>query len=323
MTMNTCIINCKPLPRHARPNSTSEWGLIKNQACVITKGVTNDNALKLRFKNIKDLLDNQDIELQESLESEDKVITSNLHDYIDYCEDKKTLDLNFYSRSTGITGCHHYTDEPIYLLSYNVNFDQNLKKYVECPSYITDWFSKYMPLYKDLFVYGKKHTWFFIGPKNTKSEMHTDHDFVHTTIQQIDGQKLFFIIPPKEMRSITRHNPDYFASLDFKLEGKTCLVSDGANDRDLEKLKTTAIYYTKLEPEDVLNIPMNWGHYAKSLSPSISVSRDYIDERNVDKYFCSILNDSRSFHFFRDGLENTELIPDLHSKVCEELEILN
>ena len=142
-----------------------------------------------------------------------------------------------------------------------------------------------------MIVYGKGHTWFFIGPRGTKSEMHTDHDFVHTTIQQLDGRKRFFIIPEENINPILSFDPIYFKYLEFKLtENKRCMITDAKGTQDLNKIISLPIYYADLKPRDVINIPRNWGHYAESLSPSISVSRDYIDERNIDLYMCSIIS---------------------------------
>ena len=291
MTMNTITINCEDVPRFERPESKNDWNEIKGSCCVIENGVTNNHSLELNFDTIKELLPDQEIQLNESLDSEDKIILSTFSDYVDFCQNKKNLTLNYFDNVTGITGSHTFTEEPIYLLNYNVNYHPTLRKYIENPEYIEDWFDKYMPIYKDMVVYGKRHTWFFIGPKGTKSEMHTDHDFVHTTIQQLDGFKRFFIIPDKDINLILRMDQEYFKYLEFKLtENKDCTITDTKGTKDLNLLNNIILYYSDLKPKDVINIPSNCGHYAESLSPSISVSRDFIDERNIDSYICSIIS---------------------------------
>jgi len=289
--MMSITIDCNKIEKQEAPKTLEDFIPLRDRARIFCNGITNPYARELNFDTIKDLIHDQEIELNPSLEEEDLIIETTLHKYVDYCLQKINLEANYYYDSTGVAGVKTYTDEPIYMISKNVCHDENLKKFVSCPGYLGDWFDKYMSNYRDLVVYGKRHTWFFIGPKNTKSEMHTDHDNIHTTIQQLDGVKRFFLLSPKDMSLIESEcPPDFFSTIEFKLESENrCKVLDLSGERDLEVLKELTLLYGDLFKGDLVYLPSNWGHYANSLEASLSVSRDFIDERNVDGYFSSIM----------------------------------
>ena len=83
--------------------------------------------------------------------------------------------------------------------------------------------------------------------------------------------------------------------------------------QDLEIFKDLDVLVTTLEKHDTVYLPESWGHYANSLSPSISVSRDFIDERNADRYFFSMMAISKNGHV-TPNLIPTEM---LHSVASE------
>lgn len=288
---NSITIDCELIQTQEAPKTTEEFKQLRDRARIFCNGITNKYAKLLNFNSIKSLISDQEIELNPSLENEDLIIETTLHKYIDYCLEKTSLEANYYYDSTGVAGVKTYTDEPIYMISKNVCHDESLRKFVACPEYLGDWFDKYFPYYRDLAVYGKRHTWFFIGPKNTKSEMHTDHDNIHTTIQQLDGVKRFFLLSPEDISFINKElPPNFFASIEFKiLDNGSCEVLDLSGERDLSIMHEVNLLYGDLHPGDLVYLPANWGHYANSLKPSISVSRDFIDERNADLYFTSIV----------------------------------
>ena len=187
--------------------SKEQFYKIREQPLLIKSGMENEFAKKLTFHNFKLKIENRKVRVVKSLsgfdtqeEEEDKgIMICDLYDFIDYCQGE---DLNI-TISNGLFNLEKLKwkreQEPLYLLNLNCNKAEDLKRIVSIPKYFGDWFEGFMPKYTDRVVYDKGHTWFFIGPENTLSELHADHDDIHTTIQQITGLKQFFIIKPEEL----------------------------------------------------------------------------------------------------------------------------
>ena len=275
---------------------------VRDRCRVFKNGVTNKKARNLNLSNIKEKINNFPVNLGNSLSDSDQVIMSNLHDYVDYCKEGKNLEAQFYLESTGETGSRIFKDEPIYLYQQNVSHNPQLEEVITCPEFLGDWFDKHFPIYKKLVVHGSMHTWLFIGPKNTKSEMHTDHNHVHTTIQQLEGVKRFFLISSDQMRAIyfkTGSGDELFDPLEFSLtEDGKCEIKDIKGVTDLSFLKEVQLEYCDLHAGDFIYLPRRWGHYANSLTASLSVSRDFIDDQNIDFYFSSIILEHNLDNFF-------------------------
>jgi hypothetical protein len=292
--MNTCSINPKVIEKIPAPSDIEAFKKIREEARVFTSGVTNESAKELDFSTAKNLLPNIEVEASYSVDNNDTVIPVKLHDFLDYCAYDKSFDSNIFTHQEGIPRKKTFKGENIYLFNFNCMFNDQLAEFVSCPSYIDDWFGKYFPIYTKCIVYGASHTWFFIGPKGTKTEMHTDHDSIHTTIQQLDGEKMFFLLSPDQMLFVRdKMGENFFKNIEFSHSEEGYEVRSLTNQclrifRDLDLLVTT------LKKHDTVYLPESWGHYANSLSPSISVSRDFIDERNADKYFFSMMAISKN-----------------------------
>ena len=56
----------------------------------------------------------------------------------------------------------------------------------------------------------------------------------------------------------------------------------------IDKAVDEKIRHGVIEPGDTLYIPFKWEHMVRAKSKSITVSRDFIDERNADAYFTSM-----------------------------------
>ena len=275
---------------------------IRSEPAVFKNSIENEHALNLNFDTIKTSIDNININLRRSLCNKSEKITTTLHNYIDYITKNENL-VQCYTENpmTGETFFKdYYPSDKLYCLEMDANYDPELAKFFSCPSFMGDWYDKYLPLFKRAVLEGKRHTWFFIGPKDTLSEMHTDHDSIHTTIQQCCGEKRFFTIKPKQQIWLEeRHSEQVIESLRFniiddKLEVTSILDNDQVEDifKDLEDID---IYVNDLKKGDVIYIPSMTGHCAVSLSNSIGVSRDFIDDTNLDKYLFSCLFSSHVF----------------------------
>ena len=134
-------------------------------------------------------------------------------------------------------------------------------------------------------MYDKGHTWFFIGPELTISELHSDHNHVHTTLQQCDGTKEVFLVDPDKTQELI----NIFGNrIQFIQRDNQIFLITGSNE-PLKIEEGANIMYGRIQTGDTLYIPSNWGHMVRALTKSITVSRDFIDERNIDAYFTSIV----------------------------------
>lgn len=287
--MSTCFINPRVIEKTPAPKSQDEFKKVWGEARVFENGITNHNAKGLNFSNAKELLPNLNVEASYSVDNNDTIIPVTLHDFLDYCALDKPFTSNVFTHQEGIPRKKTFQGENIYLFNFNCLFNEQLAKFVTCPSYIDDWFEKFFPIYTQCIVYGASHTWFFIGPKGTKTEMHTDHDSVHTTIQQLEGKKMFFLLSPEQKSFVNKKmGENFFKTIEFSISNGNYQARSLTN-QDLSIFSDLDLLTTTLEKHDTVYLPENWAHYANSLSPSFSVSRDFVDERNVDRYFFSMM----------------------------------
>lgn len=307
--MSTCFIKPRVIEKSSAPKSEDQFKEVWDEARVFRDGITNRDAKELNFSNAKKLLPDLNVEASYSVDNNDMIIPVGLHDFLDYCAHDKPFTSSVFTHQEGIPRQKTFQGENIYLFNFNCFFNEQLAKFVSCPSYIDDWFEKFFPIYTQCIVYGASHTWFFIGPKGTKTEMHTDHDSVHTTIQQLEGEKIFFLLSPEQKSFVNQKmGEDFFKTIEFSFSNEEYQVKSLIN-QDLSIFSDLELLTTTLKKHDVVYLPENWAHYANSLSPSFSVSRDFIDERNADRYFFSMMAISKN------GNALPNLIPDqmLHS----------
>jgi hypothetical protein len=307
--MSEITIKFTRLTANEAPKSEEEFRKIRGKAAIFKNGISNERALELNLSNIKSKLPNDEVALSFSLENDNMQAECPLHDYIDYCQGERELELPCYDIDTGRTYVRRFIDEPIYLFQYNCEHEEVRSQFVSCPPFLGDWFDKYFPLFKAAAIYGHMHTWFFIGPKGTKSEMHSDHDFVHTTIQQLDGAKRFFLLSPKDLLNAKHHLGEAFLKyLEFELisDGE-CRVKSIKGSPDLGFLRGVELYCGDIQKHDLVYLPNGWGHYAKSLTPSLSVSRDFIDDTNADLYLFSGVFLSGTFERLKSVIDNRYL----------------
>ena len=114
---------------------------------------------------------------------------------------------------------------------------------------------------------------------------------------------------------------DLLESLRFELKNEEIHISSVLAEKEashiLEKLEKVDVYYNDLIRGDVIYLPSMTGHYALSLTNSIGVSRDFIDETNIDKYLFSCIFSSQVFEVARNVIPFTTL-----QKITNEYESL-
>ncbi len=265
----------------------------RDKPIILRNEVDTSTKEKMSWCNLKTTMPNFDIQLVESLAKLEKQSGAsaqtkyycNLHDYIEYCTGKEVT----FTLQTGEFDIKkkklRIDDLKLYLLNLNCNKHPQLSALVTIREHYGDWFSKYFPQYTEHVVYDKGHTFFIIGPEGTESELHSDHNHVHTTLQQCDGSKEVFLVDPSTTICLTQK---YGNTIKFIEHNGKAWIKGTSND-PLSPELDAMILHGKLERGDTLYIPANWGHMVRSLSKSITVSRDFIDERNADAYFTSMM----------------------------------
>jgi len=285
------------------PQTHDDFLPLRGKAAIFKNGITNPHALKLNFRTAGDLLPNEEVTLSLSLENDGLQAPCKLHDFLRYCKGEQDLTIQCFDKFSGEVEEKTFTTEPLYLFQRNCEHSEILKKFITGPEFLGDWFEKYMPVIQELIVYGDMHTWLFVGPKGTKSEMHIDHDNVHTTIQQLDGSKRFFLLSPKDYIKVSNALADRLKYVEFEIiDDQFCEAHTIQGEADLSVFNSVEIFSGDLNRHDLVYLPANWGHYAKSLEPSIGVSYDFIDDRNVDQYLFSGIFQSPTFTNARDSV---------------------
>jgi hypothetical protein len=174
----------------------------------------------------------------------------------------------------------------------------NLIDILPPPYFCEDWFESCLSKHwKNVVVATSNHLWAFIGQSGCVSGLHQDHNGVHTTLLQISGTKEVVLFSPEDSVEICTF--DNSANFNITKSGTEVLVEfsnppAGLNCNNLQP------YYGKLHAGEVLYLPYRWGHFVRALSPSVTLSRDMIDERNVDFYFSSFFA-----HYVLEGESDT------------------
>ena len=267
---------------------------IRDTPVLIRENVRSKDSAKMNKQNVKSYLPNLDVQAARSLNekvcisSTQKKYYCKLHDFLDYCEGEKVEFLVSSGNFDHKKESYSKEDLSLYVLNLNCNRRKDLSDLVCIDEIFGDWFQKYYPKYTQYIVYDKGHTWFFIGPEGSISQLHYDHNNVHTTLQQYRGKKEVFLLDPVLTNKLIQKKG---YTIEFIKENGEIRIK-GCEDFDNKEI-TLPIYYGLLNARDTLYIPCNWGHMVRSIEPSITISRDFIDDRNADSYFTSILLSSR------------------------------
>jgi hypothetical protein len=144
-----------------------------------------------------------------------------------------------------------------------------------------------------------KHTWIFVGPAGSLSQLHNDHDHVHTYVAQVVGKKHFILISPADAHLV--------ADVDYTGHTRSGRAADPLNP-DLSvypRFFEAEAYECTLQPGELLFFPGGWLHYAKGLSAGITVSKDSVDRHNFGRWFQSMAVDRLPKLLFRIALHKS------------------
>lgn len=119
----------------------------------------------------------------------------------------------------------------------------------------------------------------FLGPAGTISRLHHDTYATHVWLSQIRGRKQFICYPPDDHENL-------YGILDDKCEGRISHFDPAAPDYDAyPRARRATAYSVVVEEGETVVLPARWWHWAKSLTPSITLMRNFVNEVNLDEHF--------------------------------------
>jgi histone arginine demethylase JMJD6 len=116
---------------------------------------------------------------------------------------------------------------------------------------------------------------FISGPATRFPRVHVDSSMTHAWVIGVHGRKKFWAWPPqKDQPSYSIHSEEH-----QRQRGLDCL------GKDLEEFFDHAKpIKTELGPGDFLFLPTGWWHTAESVTTSISLSGNFVNETNWDEF---------------------------------------
>lgn len=118
----------------------------------------------------------------------------------------------------------------------------------------------------------------FLGPAGTVSRLHHDTYATHVWLSQIRGRKQFICYPPDD------HENLYGVSDDL-CDGRISHFDPAAPDyKAFPKARSASAYSVIVEEGETVVLPARWWHWAKSLTPSITLMRNFVNEVNLSEH---------------------------------------
>lgn len=131
-----------------------------------------------------------------------------------------------------------------------------------------------------------KHTWMFLGPEGSLSQLHNDHDHIHTYLVQVIGRKHFILFSPADGPLLS--DVDYLGHS----VGTSRVDPLNPDLKRFPRFYDAEAYECTLERGDLLFIPSSWLHHATGLEAGLTVSKDSVDHHNFGRWFQSMAIDN-------------------------------
>lgn len=118
----------------------------------------------------------------------------------------------------------------------------------------------------------------FIGPAGTVSRLHHDTYASHVWLSQIRGRKQFIVYPPDDADRLHCQEEDISG-------GRTSLFDPSAPDfKVFPNAQRASPFSVIVEEGETVVLPSKWWHWAKSLTPSITLMRNFVNSTNIAEY---------------------------------------
>lgn len=117
----------------------------------------------------------------------------------------------------------------------------------------------------------------FLGPAGTVSRLHHDTYATHVWLSQIRGRKQFICYPPADH--------EYLYGTEDDCSGRTSPFDPAAPDYEaFPQARFARPYSVVVEEGETVVLPAQWWHWAKSLTPSVTLMRNFVNETNMADY---------------------------------------
>ncbi|MEZ5403206.1 MAG: cupin-like domain-containing protein [Bryobacteraceae bacterium] len=166
------------------------------------------------------------------------------------------------------------SEYPLYLTSFSPwsRHPELLDDFAD-PEFVDNAYRELEGPLRDWYLNG--FSWIFIGPAGTLSPLHIDLFGTHAWLAQLQGRKHFLLFPPHDLHRVYDGAVNFYAP---DLERHPLLR---------EALPVEAV----IEPGEVIFIPGGWAHQVISLSPSISVTVNYVSRSNLASHVMALTRD--------------------------------
>jgi len=119
----------------------------------------------------------------------------------------------------------------------------------------------------------------FLGPAGTVSRLHHDTYATHVWLSQIRGRKQFICYHPDDTPHLHAHAED------DGCEGRTSLFDPSAPDyAAFPDARRARAFSVVVEEGETVVLPSRWWHWAKSLTPSVTLMRNFVNDVNMADY---------------------------------------
>ncbi|CAE7629109.1 PPC6-7 [Symbiodinium sp. CCMP2456] len=127
-------------------------------------------------------------------------------------------------------------------------------------------------------VFNASLTKIFMGPAGTVSRLHHDTYATHVWLSQIRGRKQFICYPPGETHLLHSLPVD-------EVDGRTSLFDPSNPDYTrFPDARRAQAYSVVVEEGETVVLPARWWHWAKSLTPSITLMRNFVNHANIEDH---------------------------------------
>eukprot|EP00408_Alexandrium_pacificum_P028746 CAMPEP_0171209376 /NCGR_PEP_ID=MMETSP0790-20130122/28563_1 /TAXON_ID=2925 /ORGANISM="Alexandrium catenella, Strain OF101" /LENGTH=483 /DNA_ID=CAMNT_0011674983 /DNA_START=16 /DNA_END=1468 /DNA_ORIENTATION=- len=124
----------------------------------------------------------------------------------------------------------------------------------------------------------------FMGPAGTISRLHHDTYSTHVWLSQLRGRKQFVVFHPDDSKYLSAFDED-------EAEGRTSLYDPSAPDpKKFPDAHKARAYSVVVEEGETVVLPARWWHWAKSLTQSVTLMRNFINDTNWSDYMRVMTN---------------------------------
>ena len=120
----------------------------------------------------------------------------------------------------------------------------------------------------------------FLGPAGTLTRLHNDSFATHAWLSQIRGRKQFILYPPSQARLL--HASEGVAG--GHGAEQTWFDPLRPDFRKFPRARDATAHVAVCEEGETVLVPSGWFHHAVSLSPSITLMRNFVNHANFDAF---------------------------------------